>query len=281
MKVSVIMIDGGFREHTFGAEYFSRQDFPDDEYEVIWVEFYSSVPDHVKQQKKVQVVTLDNPPGTKYHSSYCFNKGIEMARGEVIVIPDADQLVRRDFLQRIYDLHAAYDRLVVYPYRYDEPGKGVLTSFDFEEVEKKCVLKNPLNYGGCLTVRKKWLVDINGYEQHSIFSSGFHANGLDIYTRFKNYGLAIMWTPDIRLYHPWHPFTLASADEYTIQKELIDWRARRLQYLAIDGISPSRNAKEFDEQAFMDEVRKKQAPAVPPQPAKKAGLIQRILKKIG
>ena len=203
MKISVVMIDGQFREHTYGAEYFSRQDFPEGEFEVIWVEFYSTVPDAVRAQTTVKVITLDNPDDKTYHASYCFNAGIAAATGELIVIPDADQIVKPDFLGKLYAIHSAYDRLVVYAYRYDEVEQGHLNSLDFEELEEKCVLKNPLNYGGCMSVRKKWLIEINGYEQHKMMETGFHANGLDLYTRFKNYGLAIMWATDTKLFHPW------------------------------------------------------------------------------
>jgi cellulose synthase/poly-beta-1,6-N-acetylglucosamine synthase-like glycosyltransferase len=114
MKLSVVMIDGQFREHTYGAEYFSRQDFPAGEFEVIWVEFYSKVPDAVRAQTTVRVITLDNPDDKTYHSSYCFNAGIGAATGELIVIPDADQIVKPDFLGKLYAIHSAYEKLVVY-----------------------------------------------------------------------------------------------------------------------------------------------------------------------
>jgi hypothetical protein len=72
MKISVVMVDGEFRENTFGAEYFSKQDFPEDDFEVIWVEYYNIVPEHVLNQKKVKVITLENLKAREYHSSYCF-----------------------------------------------------------------------------------------------------------------------------------------------------------------------------------------------------------------
>jgi hypothetical protein len=277
------MIDGQFREHTYGAEYFSRQDFPENEFEVIWVEFYSKVPEHVRAQKNVKIVTLNNPENKMYHSSYCFNRGIIEAKGELIVIPDADQLVKPDFLSKLYAIHSAYDRLVAYCYRYDEAEKDVLRSLDFAELEKKCILKNPMNYGGCLSVRKKWLLEINGYEQHKIFESGFHANGMDMYTRFKNYGLAIMWVNELKLFHPWHDNTLAPADQYYIQKDLIDWKFKNKEYLAIDGIDQSKNSTEFNETVFMNqfnEKQKKTIPAAQPTAIAKPGLIKRILKKL-
>jgi hypothetical protein len=95
------------------------------------------------------------------------------------------------------------------------------------------------------------MMEINGYEQHRIMESGFHANGADVYTRFKNLGLAVMWANDLRLYHPWHANTLVNADEYKIQNELIQWRFRNLEYLAINGISPGKNSKRFNEEEFM------------------------------
>jgi hypothetical protein len=241
MKISVIMIDGNFRENTFGSEYFHRQDFDENDYEVIWVEYYHKANPNVAKKKKIKIITLNNEEDQKYHSSFCFNRGVMEAKGEILVIPDADQIVAPNFLSLVWREHEQYDRLVMYGYRYDESFRGVLKSFDFDELKNKCVLKNPLNYGGCLTIRKKWLLKVNGYEQHPIFSGGFHANGLDLYTRFKNFGLAIRWNPDLKLYHPWHPFTLDDAHEYKIQKLVIEWRRQNIQCMALQGIDANKN----------------------------------------
>lgn len=278
MKISVIMVDGGFREKSFGAKYFSRQEFEGD-FEVIWVEFYDKVQAPLKAQEHFKITTLNNSRDKVYHSSYCFNEGIRLSQGELLIIPDADQIVKPDFMQKVWDIQRRYEKLVVYAYRYDEVARNSLASFDFYELEKKCILKNPLNYGGCLTVRKKWLLEINGYEEHGIFSSGFHANGLDIYTRFKSFGMAVMWAPELKLYHPWHENTRVAADQYVIQKELVEWRHRRMEYLAIDGIAKEKNDTSFDEAAFMKHFhnRHPQWPARPPVPAKQS-LLQRIFK---
>lgn len=249
MKISVIMIDGNFRENIFGTKFFSNQYFPEDQYEVLWIEFYGISNADVQKIPQIKTMAL-NREGI-YHSSYCFNKGITEAQGDVIVIPDADQIVRPDFLSRVWEIHSQYDKLVVYGYRYDEICKGTLKSFNFKELEDKCVLKNPLNYGGCLTVRRKWLVKINGYEQHPIFRTGYHANGLDIYTRFKNLGLAVQWHPDLKLYHPWHPFTLQYTYEQQVQKKLIEWRHNRRQWMAFKGIDPAKNNLPSEEIQFL------------------------------
>jgi hypothetical protein len=241
MKISVIMIDGSFRENCFGAEYFLNQDLNNKEYEVIWVEFYKQYNPELDQYQKLRVITLNNDPGIEYHSSFCFNAGIKASKGELIIIPDADQIVTKDFLTKLWNKHQSYDRLVTYIHRYDEKAKGDLESYEFDELDKKCVMKNPQNYGGCIAVRKKWLVEINGYEQHPIFKSGFHANGTDVYTRFKNLGLAIEWFKDVKLYHPWHPFTRVSAPQYASQKSIIEWRFKTMNYKAFIGLQTDKN----------------------------------------
>lgn len=233
------MVDGGFRERVFGAEFFSRQDFPDDDYEILWVDFYGSPHRDLEAFPKVRLITLARTG--EYHSSFCFNRGIAESRGEVIVIPDADQIVKPDFLSRVWDLHRRYDRLAVYGYRYDEPEEGALRSLTFEDLERTCIVKNSTNFGACLTVRRQWLLQINGYEQHELFSSGFHANGRDISTRFKNLGLAIQWEPGLKLYHPYHAMTLTHSAAYDRQLKVIEWRRRTLQYTAFNGIDEQRN----------------------------------------
>ncbi|MCB0402129.1 MAG: glycosyltransferase [Flavobacteriales bacterium] len=275
MKISVVMVDGEFRENTYGAEYFSKQDFPEADYEVFWVEYYNQVPESVREQEKVTVITLGHSKSEEYHSSLCFNAGIKAAAGELVVIPDADQIVEPDFLSKLWEMHQQADNLVIYPYRYDELENDKLTNLSFEELKRKCVLRNPLNYGGCLSVRKKWLTEINGYEQHPFFGTGFHANGLDLYTRFKNLGLAVMWTDKLRLYHPWHPFTLADAEQYNVQKMVIDWRFRSIQYMALQGIDAARNADASEVEQLVKEKLKAQEN----RKQSNQGLVKKLMRK--
>lgn len=237
MKISVIMIDGGFRENPHAAKYFSNQRF--ESFEIIWVEYYDRANKHVEANKGIRISTLGREG--IYHSSYCFNEGVRMATGELLVIVDADQIVAPDFLSEVWRNHIRNDRLVMYCHRYDERHEGCLSSFDFGELDAKCELKNPANHGGCLTVRKRWLEEINGYEQISLFRSGNHSNGSDVNIRLKNLGLEIAWNRTLKLYHPWHPFTLQNTPEHKAQKILIAWRSKALQFLAFDGMNRHRN----------------------------------------
>ena len=238
------MIDGSFREKFHSLDFFCNQTFPKDQYELNWIEYYSDINHELKTKASrypnCNIITLENQD--PYHSSYCFNEGIKVSKGELLVIPDADVIVEEDFLEKVWHEHQQNSRLAMYIYRYNEPQKEHSPDIDLSRLKNVCKLTNPSNYGGCLTVRKKWLLSINGYEQHPIYSSGFHANGLDIYTRLKVIGLNIMWHPELKLFHPWHPFTLANDESYKYQKIIVDYRAKNLLSSSFIGIDPKKNS---------------------------------------
>lgn len=232
------MIDGGFREQIFAAEYFSRQDFPANEYEIIWVEFYKKAHPELEKYPGIKVKTLNNDG--VYHSSYCFNHGINEAKADILVIPDADVMVEDNFLSTVYEGHCRNHELVMYFYRQcQEKEFFKKDDFSFEYIKQTSIMSKPDNYGGCLTVRKKWLLEIGGYEQHESFATGDHANGKDVYTRLRNLGLYVKWHPRKFLYHPWHPGTCgdgADKDRYKRQLRIIDYRGKHLITKPFNGI---------------------------------------------
>jgi len=242
------MIDGGFREHFHTIRFLSKQTLPISNYEIIWVEYYRKVADELSACDGVMTIKLDNPPNKEYHSSYCFNAGIEASKGEIIVIPDADIAMEKSFLTSIIKEHEACEKLAMYHYRLDEPKEkhNKVHSYTLDHLRKNAQLNNATNYGGCLSVRKKWLLEINGYDQDPEFSSGFHANGLDVYTRLKNLGLHVSWNPDEFIYHPWHPSTLAQSDKYQRQHSIINKRQLNLSYLPNYGLNPDKNKANKD-----------------------------------
>jgi len=244
-KISVIMVDGNFREKFHSIDFFRKQTFPLSDFELLWIEYYEKanpfLEEKIAKLPNFRVLTL----GKKgiYHSSYCFNAGILASRGEVLVIPDADVVVEKDFLEKVWQEHQANDKLVMYIHRYNEPEEVHMAELTLEHLKKMCRLTNPTNYGGCLTIRKRWLLEINGYEQHPVFSSGEHANGWDVYTRLKNLGLHVKWHPGLKLYHPWHHGTLRAAPSYKLQHVIIDHRALSLATSAFQGINPLKNCE--------------------------------------
>lgn len=242
-KISVVMVDGSFRERFHLLDFLADQTLPTDDYEVIWVEYYGAVKPALAAKVEAcpnsRVITLDKE-GT-YHSSYCFNAGIQAARGELILIPDADIAVERSFLETVLQEHLADEKLVMYLHRVDEPEPSTQDAVELDHLRRTCRFRHPSNYGACLTVRKKWLLEINGYEQHPVFGTGLHANGLDVYTRFKNLGMHVMWHPKLPIYHPWHPMTKAWDVSYRLQKLVISHRAVTRDALAYEGIDAERN----------------------------------------
>ncbi len=257
MKISVVMVDGGFRERYHAVDSFCDQDLPLSEYEVIWVEFYDKVSpvlrEKQQQYRNFRVVTL-NRTG-EYHSSFCFNRGIVESRGELLVIPDADVLVERNFLRDVAEEHRQCEDLAMYIYRYNEMKEDHREDIDMNRLRAVCRLTGPTNFGGCLTVRKRWLLQINGYEQHPVFGSGFHANGADVAGRFRVLGLKIKWHPQLKLYHPYHDLTLTHMEtSYNKQLRFIEWRRRKLQWLAYQGIDQARDrVLEQELVAFLEE----------------------------
>ncbi len=240
-KISVIMVDGSFREQFHAVDSFGSQSLARENYEIIWVEYYSRVDPtlraKIEQYPNARILTL-NRNGI-YHSSFCFNAGIRASRADVVFIPDADVIVESAFLERAYQDHHENHKLVMYFFRKEEPHTDHSGDLSLEHLKKVGRLSNPQNYGGCLSVRKKWLVQINGYEQHPLLSTGFHANGLEMYTRLKSLGLHVRWHPDLMLYHPWHPFCKAPSALYQIQKVLIRHKAVNLITYAFEGMDPA------------------------------------------
>ena len=243
--ISVVMVDGLFRESFHAVDFFCNQSLSRDRYELIWVEFFDRVNPELEEKiagyPNARIVTLNHKDAI-YHSSYCFNAGIQESRGEVLFLPDADIAVQPDFLEEALKEHRSDDKLVMYFFRKEEPESSHTSDVSLDRLREVCRFSNPSNYGGCLSVRKSWLLEINGYEQHPVFGSGFHANGLDVYTRLKNLGLHVMWHPRQVLYHPWHPLHAAGAPVWKVQQVIINNRAMELSSLAYQGIDPSRNS---------------------------------------
>jgi len=238
------MVDGSFRENVFTAHSLAKQSIGLDDYEVIWVEFYQSAHPDLRDIPNLKIIELGNSDNINYHASTCFNRGIAEASGDLLVVPDADQYVEENFLENCAGVHSRYYKLVVYGYRYNEPDQGVLGDHSWEELKAKCVCNNPRNYGGCLSVRKEWVEAINGYEEHPLFGGSFHANGYNMYIRLSILGLAVEWNKELKLYHPWHPFTLVKDKSYRQQFAFSDWRLKQMDPLAFRGLEPERNKSE-------------------------------------
>jgi hypothetical protein len=243
-KISIVMIDGSFREAFHAVDFFCNQTLPPQDYELIWVEYYANVQadlqSKINKYENARLITLAQ--SGVYHSSYCFNAGIQAARGELLLIPDADVAVEPDFLENVWNEHLTNQKLVLYIHRYNESEQDHVEPITLTHLRQSCRVINGIgNLGGCITVRKEWLIAINGYDQHPIFSTGLHANGWDVYIRLRNLGLHVMWHPKLKLYHAWHPYTEQNGDQYALQNHVVSYRATKLLTQTFHGINPHQN----------------------------------------
>jgi len=217
MKISVIFWDANFREHIHAVDFFGKQEFAQNQYEIIWVDFYQSN-DKVKQKinnyPNAHLYTLDENISKKWHLGSCINFGIKRSVGDVLVIADADIAVEPDFISYIADAHQNRDDLALYFPRYDEPKEAscVNSRVSLSHLCRYAKLTNPTNYAGCISIRKDNLNKLYCYELHNSFS-GPGANGLELYTRIRNAGLAVKWSPVKKIYHPWHSGTSESNED--------------------------------------------------------------------
>ncbi len=214
MKISIITWDASFRESFHTVDSYGQQDYPKDEFEFFYCDFYNNkkneLIEKLNKYPNTQLINLDNNTKEQWHLGKTINKGISKSNGDILIIPDGDIIVPHDFLRNIEQLfNNSSDNLVCYFRRWDEPEeKHNNQSYQIKYLSKVCKLNNMTNYGGCFAIKRSTFEKIGFYEEHSVFS-GPGANGLEQFKRFRNAGLSIMWS-DMKIFHPFHSFTGSS-----------------------------------------------------------------------
>jgi len=225
LNISVITWDGNFRESFHTVDFFREQLFPQEEYEFIWVEYYSDVNPQLKERislfKNARIICLGGKG--EWHAGKCLNEGIKQSRGKILVICDGDIAVEPDFLDTVWGAHNPINNLVLYFRRWDEPENGHELPIRLDHLQRICQLWNPTNYGGCVTIRRECIDYVHGYEEHPIFG-GAGIISKELSTRLRNAGFPIMWHPTEKLYHPWHASTLRGT--HKIKRNQQSWVIR-------------------------------------------------------
>ena len=248
--VSVVCWDASFRESFSAIECALDQDFPADRYEIVFVEFYQEANAQVRRllegRRNARICVMGNRhPGreNEHLIGGCINQGIRLARGELVVAPDADVLFERDFLADVVRRHERCEDLALYFYRVDEPQAERPVERTIEAIRAVGSIQFAENYGGCMSVRKKWLEAVNGYEEDPKWR-GYSAVDQDVARRLKALGLHIQWHPNRFLYHGYHPGCHrpdpGSLERTYIQTRIYQGRAKALQTLPDKGLDPAR-----------------------------------------
>ena len=231
LRTSVILVDGMFRESFHAVSFLQAQTLAAEHYEVLWVEYFDRVRPELTaaaaQRDNCRVITLGQK--APYHASTCFNAGISAASGELVVIVDGDLCFDANFLESLVTEHERNDRLACYVQRYNEPRRGDTGSPCLDRLKDVARLNEPYNSGACLSVRKRWLCHINGFDEHPLWASGYHRNDLDVYTRLVAAGLDVLWHPRLRVYHPWHPGTEGVPKQHARHRLVARYRAEQHQ----------------------------------------------------
>ena len=231
-KVSLVLLDWSVRESFHLLHYLGRQTVDRDQFEVVFIEYYSREAEPLKQFAE-QVDTwllLEMPEDCIYHKHLMYNCGIVFCHGEIVTICDSDAMVRDSFIQTIIHEFEKNDRIVLhldqfrnsrkdfYPFNYpsfeDVLGEGCINNIGGKT---KGILDtvDPLhsrNYGACMCAKRADLIAIGGADEHLDYL-GHICGPYEMTFRLVNYGLDGIWHEGEYLYHTWHPGQ-AGVDNY-------------------------------------------------------------------
>lgn len=223
-KLSMVLLDWSVRESTHLLHYLRQQTVPRDNFEVIIVEYYDRVSDTLKPfEDQVDTwVLLEMPAECYYHKHLMYNVGIAHSRGEIIMIGDADAMVRETFVETIINVFTKDPKIVyhidqfrnirrdLYPFNYpsfDEVlGDGCINNMGGKTagILDEDDPMHSRNYGACMCARKNDLIAIGGADEH-IDYLGHVCGPYDMTFRLMNYGRRLVWETKEYMYHTWHP----------------------------------------------------------------------------
>lgn len=257
VKISVVTWDANFRESFHTVDFFADQLFSREEYEFIWVEYYSDVNPRLREKisrlDSARIICLGGEG--EWHLGKCLNEGIRRSRGKVLVICDGDIAVEPDFLDAVWRIHSEINNLVLYFRRWDEPENAHKLPITLHHLQEVCQLRHPTNYGGSLTTRRECLEYVRGYEEHPIFA-GAGTIGKELYTRLKNAGFPIMWHPSKKVCHPWHTNTLRGTHKLKRDQQLWIIRCRDL---SVDYVASIEQAQLYSDR-FTPQIEEPKSP---------------------
>ena len=259
MKHTIISWDCCFRNFYHLIDSLADQDYPKEDYELIFVEQRSKAAsdaynhqlglkslqdtvDSYKDRFNVRALFLSQDDNHLYHLGICNNAGIRAAKGKYISVMDGDVLIRSDFLKNLEKAHKTLNTVINLDRFYADRPVGVDPKnwingiIDFELCLAECdhphrpLFKQVDNKGPLISAPGEWWEAIGGYDDHHIWSTGISTIGQDVTKRLEiHVGRESLALPEQFCVHPYHPAgynrtgKLESFLIYMQREKLISW----------------------------------------------------------
>lgn len=234
-KLSIILLDWSCRESFHMLNYLASQTVPREQYEVIWIEYYTRHSPELTQELERCKESGESPVIDKwivlgisddnyYHKHLMYNIGIVAGAGEIITICDSDAFVQPTFVESILEEFRQDSNIVLhmdevrnvnrhfYPFNYPDfseiTGDGCI-NFVNGKTKGLWDQTDPLhlrNYGACMCALRKDLIEIGGADEHLGYL-GHICGPYEMTFRLVNAGRREIWHQGEFLYHTWHPGT--------------------------------------------------------------------------
>ena len=231
-RLSLILLDWSVRESFHLLDYLRHQSIDRDQFEVIFIEYYSRIAAPLKQfaDQLDTWVLLEMPETCIYHKHLMYNCGLALAHGDVVVLCDSDAMVMDSFVETILGHFKDRQQIVLhldqfrntrrdlYPFKYpsfDEVlGDGCANNVDGKTagIVDRIDPLHSRNYGACMCARRADLIAIGGADEH-IDYLGHICGPYEMTFRLLNNGFKEVWDETEYLYHTWHPGQ-AGVDNY-------------------------------------------------------------------
>lgn len=223
-KVSLILLDWSVRESFHICHYLRNQTVPRDQFEVIVLEYYSTLSPALLQFEADfdTIAALEMPKSSYYHKHLMYNIGFLLSKGDIIVICDSDAMAKPTFIESIIKefekdpniiLHIDQfrnNRKDMYPFNYpsfeDIIGEGCINWADgvTTGIAATSDVLHRRNYGACFCCKRKDYIAIGGADEH-IDYVGHICGPYELTFRLSNLGRKELWHRKEFLYHTWHP----------------------------------------------------------------------------